>query len=95
MGKSIKTVYVVDSSSQARLALNLNFIIVALILAKFIMLIIDSHSDVSLRIFSNRMFSVCSSCTHTKLEPPLFCLIMFRKYDSIFFSRKKLQMRKV
>lgn len=49
------------------------------------------HKDVSLRIFSNNIFNVCSSWTQTKLEPPLFCLIMCKKYESIFFSRKKLQ----
>ena len=43
-------------------------------------------------MFSNRMFKVCKSCTQTKLEPPLFCLIICKKYDSIFFSKKKLKM---
>lgn len=52
--------------------------------------VIYLHRDVSFRMFSNRMFNVCSSWTQTKLEPPLFWRIMCRKYDSIFFSKKKL-----
>lgn len=52
------------------------------------------HKEVSFRIFSNKIFNVCSSCTQTKLEPPLFCRIICKKYESIFFSRKKLKIRK-
>lgn len=41
-------------------------------------------------MFSKRIFNVCSNWTQTKLDAPLFCLMICRKYDNIFFSRKKL-----
>lgn len=47
------------------------------------------HRDVSLRMFSNRMFNVCNNWTQT--YEPHFCFIILRKKESMFFSRKKLK----
>lgn len=49
------------------------------------------HNDVSFLMFSNKILSVCNSWTHTKLDPPLFWRIICKKYDNIFFSKKKLK----
>lgn len=40
-------------------------------------------------MFSNKMFKVCKSCTQT--NDPHFCFIIFKKKESMFFSRKKLK----
>lgn len=48
--------------------------------------------DVSWLMFSNRMLSVCRSCTQT--YRPDFCRRMFRKNANMFFSKKKLEKKK-
>jgi len=46
------------------------------------------QTEVSLLIFSNSMFRVCSNWTH--ICRPFFCRINRRKNTSMFFSKKKL-----
>jgi hypothetical protein len=47
--------------------------------------------DVSVRVFSNKILRVCNSCT--LMEGLVFCSKIFRKYEWMFFSKKKLRGR--
>ena len=48
-----------------------------------------SQIDVSVRVFSNKILRVCDSCT--LMEGLVFCSRIFRKYQWMFFSKKKLR----